>query len=126
MEEIQDFLNNIKKAEKPIIVEGIRDKKALEKLGLNNIITLSKKPLFQTIEDIAPVKEIIILPDFDKAGKKLYGKLSKLCKQNKIKVDNSFREFLLKTKLSHIEGISTYIKNNKRNIPNVIPNWEWE
>ena len=111
IEELNEEINKFKKTDKLIIVEGKKDSIALKKLGFKNIIELSKKPLFQIIEDISNKnKECIILTDLDKKGKQLYGELnSGLCKYG-VKVDNKFREFLQKnTRLSHIEGLFTYL-----------------
>jgi 5S rRNA maturation endonuclease (ribonuclease M5) len=114
MKSIEGFNEEIcklKTSGKLIVVEGKKDRKALEKLGFRNIIELNKKPLFQIIENISMKhKECIILTDLDKKGKQLYGKLNAgLCRLG-VKVDNKFREFLQKkTRLSHIEGIVTYL-----------------
>ena len=109
-EEIRYHLEEIKKSGKLVIVEGKKDKIALEKLGISNIITLSKKPIFEIIEDASKNnKEILILTDLDKEGKKLFGKLNSGFLNNGVKVDKKFREFLFKnTKLRQIEGISNY------------------
>ena len=110
------YLNKLKKSNKIIIVEGKKDKEALEKLGIKNIIELSKKPLFQVIEDIADNgKECIILTDLDKKGKELYGKINSGLQKFGVKIDNSFRAFLYKnTQLRQIEGITTYMKKNSK------------
>jgi len=110
--DFEEFLQKLKKASKNkiIVVEGIKDKKALESLGIENIITL-KKPLYKVIEDIVETKkECIILTDLDKKGKELYGRLNSKLKQFGVKIDNRFREFLFKTKLRQIEGISRYLE----------------
>ncbi|MBW2982261.1 toprim domain-containing protein [Candidatus Woesearchaeota archaeon] len=110
--EFEEFLEKLKKAskEKIIIVEGIKDKKALESLKIKNIITL-KKPLYKIIEYIVESKkECIILTDLDKKGKELYSKLSSKLKHFGVNIDNRFRDFLFKTKLRQIEGITTYLK----------------
>ncbi len=113
MEELKEFLAKLKQTDKLVIVEGVKDKKALEELEVKNIITLSKKPIFQIIEEISKNHdEIIILTDFDKKGKELYRRLREGLKKQGVKIDTYFREFLLKTKLSHIEGLATYINNN--------------
>jgi 5S rRNA maturation endonuclease (ribonuclease M5) len=114
-EDINEFIEKIKKTGKAIIVEGQKDKKTLENIGISNIFVLNKKPIFETIEKIAPSnKEAIILTDFDKEGKKLYGKIYQELKRNGIKTDKYFREWLQKnTKLSHIEGLEHYIQNQK-------------
>ena len=109
-------LKKLKNSDKIIIVEGKKDKEALMKLGIKNIIELSKKPLFQIIEDIADNgKECIILTDLDKKGRELYGKISSGLQNFGVKIDNKFRNFLYKnTKLRQIEGIITYIKNHSK------------
>lgn len=114
-EEIIEELEKLKTSNKLIVVEGLKDKRALESFGLNKIVTLSKKPLFSVIEDItAKEKEVVILTDFDKKGKELYGRLAKYFERFGVKVDNKFRLFLLKnTKLSHIEGLNTYVNKRK-------------
>ncbi len=110
-EELNEELSKLKDSNKLIIVEGKKDRIALEKLGFKNIAELSKKPLFQIIEDISNEhKECIILTDLDKKGKELYGKLNSGLSRLGVKVDNRFREFLQKnTRLSHIEGLFTYL-----------------
>jgi dTMP kinase len=111
-EEFEEFLDKLRQESKDklIIVEGLKDKKALESLGIQNVITL-KKPLYAVIEDIVDSKkECIILTDLDKKGKELYAKLSSKLKQFGVKIDNSFREFLFKTKLRQIEGLTKYLE----------------
>lgn len=95
----------------PIIVEGKKDKRALEDLGLTNIITLDK-PLYRVVESIKS-KEISILTDFDKKGKELYQKLKQECSREGIKVNNKLRSFLIRnTQLVHIEGLSAYLRRD--------------
>jgi len=111
LQELNEQISKLKNSDKLIIVEGKKDRIALEKLGIKNITELSKKPLFQIMEDISDKnKECIILTDFDKKGKQLYGKLNSGLSRLGVKVNNRFREFLQKnTHLSHIEGLHTYI-----------------
>lgn len=113
-ESLTEFIGLLKQSKKAIIVEGIKDKKALESLSIKNIFVLNKKPIFEVVENLAKNnKEAIILTDLDKEGKKLYGKIFQELKRNRIKVDRYFREWLQKnTKLSHIEGLETYINKN--------------
>jgi 5S rRNA maturation endonuclease (ribonuclease M5) len=110
-EEILDEIEKI--SDVLVIVEGIKDKKALEEFGFRKVVTLSRRPLFQIIEEIAAGnKKVMILTDFDKKGKELYGKLHHGLQRLGVVIDNSFREFLQKnTKLSHIEGLVSYINN---------------
>lgn len=109
--EIMDYIEELKNNNKIVIVEGKKDKQALEQLGITNIITLSKKPIFQIIEEISrKSKGVVILTDLDKEGKKLFGKLNSGLQYHGVKVDNKFRGFLFKkTKLRQIEGIIKYL-----------------
>jgi len=114
MENIEDWIEALKNSEKVIIVEGPNDQKALEHFGIKKIVTLSRKPLFHIIEDVAATeKDVIILTDFDKKGKELYGKLYSGLSRLGVRIDNKFREFLFLQKLSHIEGLKRYIYKNK-------------
>lgn len=107
-------IDKLKSSLKPIIVEGKKDKIALEKLGVKNIFTI-KEPLFKLCEDLAKKNDsVIILTDLDKEGKKLYSKLKANLERNGVKVDDKFREYLFKeTTLTQIEGIVKYIENKK-------------
>jgi len=110
-ERFEEFIERLSKAseEKIVLVEGMKDERALESLGVKNIMTL-KKPLYAVIEDIVNSgKECIILTDLDKQGKKIYARISSKLKQFGVKIDNSFRNFLFKTKLRQIEGIISYL-----------------
>lgn len=110
-EELQYFIEKIKESNTLIIVEGKKDKIALQKFGINNIVELNKKALFQIVEEIADShNDCIILTDLDKKGKEIYGKLNSDLQRNGVKIDNRFREFLFKnTKLRQIEGLDSYL-----------------
>ena len=114
MEKLEDFISELKNSSKLIIVEGKKDKKALGDLGIKNIITL-KQPIYKIVEQISKKnKEVIILTDLDKEGKKLYGKLNSELQRFGVNVDKKFREFLFKkTTLRQIEGLSSYVENQK-------------
>lgn len=111
IEEIQSFIEKIKNSNTLVIVEGKKDKIALQKLGIKNIVELNKKPLFAVVEEISDSnEECIILTDLDKKGKEIFGKLNSNLQKNGVKINNKFREFLFKhTKLRQIEGIDSYL-----------------
>ena len=115
MNDIQEWIDRLKASPKIIVVEGIKDIRALSELGITNVCSL-KNPLFIEVEKIAlEHKEVIILTDLDKEGKKLYGKLKKDFARHGVEVDNKFREWLFKnTQLRQIEGIVTYLKRDQR------------
>lgn len=97
-----------------IIVEGKKDKIALEEIGLRNIFVLNGggKSLLIQVEEIAKRKEeCVILSDFDKKGREIYNIAKSELLQQGVKMNNRLRDMLLKTHLSHIEGISTFLNN---------------
>lgn len=130
-EEIEEVIEKIRENEPVIIVEGKKDKAALETFQLKNIIILNGKDIWNRIEQTVerkresenkernnkksknkPEKEFLILTDFDKKGKELYGKIAKNLDKLGAKVNKEYREFFQKkTKLSHVEGIATYVEH---------------
>lgn len=110
MDTLQEWVKELKESNKIIIVEGINDKKALNSLGIGNVITLNK-PLFKIIDEITILtKECVILSDLDSEGRKLYSYLKKNLERSKVKVDNRYREFLFNnTHISNIEGLKNYL-----------------
>lgn len=114
MDEINEWIEALNDSGYAIIVEGIKDEKALTCIGIKNrLFRLSREPLFAVAEKVAgSAKKVVILTDFDKKGKELYGKLYKDLQKLGVKIDKRFREWLQKnTKLSHIEGLDTYYRN---------------
>ena len=111
MEELLEELKLIK--DKPVIVEGINDVKALEELGFTNVTPLNGA-LYQVIERFEDEDEVVILTDLDKEGKKIYGRLAKGFAKRGVKVNDNVRNILFKeTKLRQIEGLANYIKRNQ-------------
>lgn len=99
-----------------IIVEGKKDKISLEKLGFFNIFILNEhgKSLnerIEEIESIAKKKKVCILTDFDKKGKQLYLKIKSALSERPIHLDCKLRSLLLKTKITHIEGLAKFLED---------------
>jgi len=112
MDTIEEWAKKLRESNRTVIVEGPKDKRALEHFGIYNIVTLSKKPIFATCEDIAAnTDQAVILTDYDRKGKELYGKLYKGLQKLGVGIDNRFRLFLYKKRLSHIEGLVTFAKS---------------
>jgi len=92
----------------PVVVEGKRDVRALRKLGFNNIFPLNK-PIFAMIEGVSHYKEVIILTDLDTEGKKLYRKLKSGFCERGVQINEKLRQQLIFYKISHIEGLDSFI-----------------
>lgn len=105
-----ELLDEIKNSNILVVVEGKRDRESLQKLGISNVVELSKKPLFQIAEEVSYNNQgCVVLTDLDKKGKELYKKLNSDLQKNGIKIDNKLRSFLFKhTKIRQIEGIGRY------------------
>lgn len=113
MNDINDWINEISEDKSLIIVEGKRDKIALNKLGIENIYLINK-PIYSLIDTLTEKnKEVIILTDLDKEGRKLYHKLKKGFQRNGVKINDKYRKYLFKCKISHIQGLFTYYNNHR-------------
>lgn len=111
IDEIKNQIGLLVQNETLVVVEGKKDKAALNKLGVTNIITLNR-PLFAIVEKISNsgVKEIALLVDMDNEGRKLYKKLRSDLSYHGVKINNTLRYFLLrKTGLKVIEGLDTFL-----------------
>ena len=107
METFEEWICKLRDCNKLIIVEGKKDKESLARFGIANVITCASSS--QLVIEKIREKEVIILTDLDKEGKKHYAILRSELQKRKIKIDNRFREFLFrKTDISHIEGIKYY------------------
>jgi len=111
---LDEWIEKLRESDKFILVEGKKDKAALEFLGCTNVITL-KKPLYAVVEEIVGLtREIIILTDLDKEGKFLYARLNHDLQRHGVKVDRFFRQFLFRnSKLRQIEGLPRYMNNHR-------------
>lgn len=111
--ELFELIENLKNEKLIILVEGKKDKAALEFFGIKDVVVLNGKDLWNRLEEISKKKkEVLILTDFDKKGKELYGKIIKNFDKLGIRVNKKYREFLQKkTRISHIEGLVRYVEN---------------
>lgn len=115
----QDLAEAIEKSKKMfIIVEGQKDLQALLKIGFKSkkvFVLNNGNSIKENIEKIikyAKRSKVCILTDFDPKGKKLYNVIKKELNRNGIKVDNQLRSQLLKEKISHIEGLATFLTHH--------------
>jgi len=100
---LEEFLNSIRGT---VIVEGIKDKKALEKLGVENIVQLhSGNSMLEVVERMQGSRNVAILTDLDQNGKILRKKLLTLFPMYGIEEDKKPREILARMRVSHTEGL---------------------
>jgi len=110
-------IDNLKRDKNLIIVEGEHDSDALEELGLEHIFILNKAgvSLFNRIEEIISLldskDECVILTDFDKKGREYYSVIRHKLINNGLRINNRLRDLLFRAKVSHIEGLATFLRS---------------
>ena len=108
-QEMRTLIDNIIDQDILVIVEGKKDKAALKEHGITRVINLCAQ--HKMLEKVAHEKQVIILTDLDKEGKRIYGRLKDLFSRHGIQVNDKLRNFLFKhTKLRQIEGLVHYIE----------------
>ncbi|MFH1591183.1 MAG: toprim domain-containing protein [archaeon] len=108
METIAEWADALDRSATAIVVEGKNDEAALRALGVRNkIFQLTGNALFEAVEDVvAEEKEVVILTDLDREGKKLYRVLLRDLSERGVRIDRQFREWLFgNTRIAVIEGL---------------------
>jgi len=113
LDELLNYLEQIKDRNIIVIVEGKKDVAALQAFGIKRIKPLSKRAIYKVVEEISEDnKECIILTDLDKEGIRLFKMLNHDLNQHGVRINKKFREFLFKhTQLRQIEGLTTYVNH---------------
>ncbi len=109
----KEFLNLCEKFKHlPVIVEGLKDKQALQVFGFENIFMINK-PLFRIIEELSRFEEVLILTDLDNAGRKLYSMLKSELSYRGVRVNDCLRHFLFRTKHRQVEALKNVFSSSK-------------
>ncbi|MDD2678344.1 MAG: toprim domain-containing protein [Candidatus Nanoarchaeia archaeon] len=102
----EEFIQEIIRSNKTAIVEGKKDVAKLKKLGISNVISLSRMPLSAFCEEFSQNHdEVILLMDNDAEGKKLYSTLKTEFSRLGVKSNPKYQKNLAKLKVSHVEGL---------------------
>ncbi len=107
-DELLKEIENIRYKNLLVIVEGKKDKIAMNKFGIKNVKTINRA-LFEVVEEINN-KEVVLLTDLDREGKKLFHVLNSVLQRRRIKVNNKLRNILFRSSLSNIEGLDSYLR----------------
>jgi 5S rRNA maturation endonuclease (ribonuclease M5) len=116
---LESFINTIEELKESIvIVEGKRDKKALENLGIHNTVPINGKPLIEIVQQIADMgktgKDIIILTDFDREGRRIASKLELLLKKYGVHPNSRLRCCVMNFGWNKIEDLNCLAKPGLR------------
>lgn len=87
IQEMDDFVD-------AIIVEGIRDKKALKEMGITKEIVMCSSRSYSDCVDYLSSRhrKVAILTDYDRTGKKFNKKLTARLEREGVKVERRYRE----------------------------------
>ncbi|ABR54565.1 2,5-diamino-6-hydroxy-4-(5-phosphoribosylamino)pyrimidine 1-reductase [Methanococcus vannielii SB] len=127
LRKIVETIDNIKELAEygiPVLIEGKKDAESLKNLGISGrFIFVSRTPIFQIADTLKKegILEVILLTDFDKAGKKYAREILSEFQNRGIKVNNILRNELLKYSrgdLKDIESIYAYISRRVDIMPN--------
>jgi 5S rRNA maturation endonuclease (ribonuclease M5) len=121
LEQLEKVLQELEylSEEMPIIVEGVRDRNALRRLGITkNVITLNKGvSIFSFCEDISRnSKKAVVLTDWDRRGGQLARMLKDGLEANGVKVNDSVRMHIVilsKKEVKDIESLPTFMDRLK-------------
>ena len=111
-EEIEKYKDNV------IIVEGKNDIASLRALGFHKVYAIhqNKISVQESIESITEklIKSdrACILTDLDKSGRKFHAKVKQILQEKGVKTSPSLRKLLIKSGISHVEGLYSFIENN--------------
>jgi 5S rRNA maturation endonuclease (ribonuclease M5) len=109
-EKVKDFLSRHDDTDL-IVVEGIKDRENLQKLGFENVYTISGKSLYDVLDELISFSNIAILTDFDKEGKKKAKILVDLLQPHGIKINTSFRRNFFSTfGIYKVEELKSFFK----------------
>lgn len=89
---------------KTAVVEGRKDVKALKALGIKEVVPLNGRPLIRLIP-LLNGKEIVILTDFDKEGRRIAAELRKLLQAHRIMLNTRLRKEVMNLKFGRIEDM---------------------
>jgi len=93
-----------------VLVEGKRDKEALERFDIEPVYTMRGKKFYDIGEELSEkFKGVVILTDLDRTGEEIYRKLTKILESYGLKVDGSFREDLRRSGVKFVEKIPKVI-----------------
>ena len=127
-ERFQRLLEKLGQDEVPILVEGTRDARALERFGITkNVIMLSGQSLHEIASSLAHqgIRRAIVLTDVDKKGELLAKNLCQLLLNESIRANMSYRKKLRGFGVVCIEDLSSILamlkkrekgENNGKNI----------
>jgi len=110
-EEIQKVLDSLKG--NILIVEGRKDESALRSLGIRHIVKINSRPIAKVATDVDSMaekhknREVIVLTDFDRTGRRLASQIRLLLQSRKIHANSRIRRDVMNLGISRIEEMAS-------------------
>ncbi|MEM5812206.1 MAG: toprim domain-containing protein [Candidatus Aenigmatarchaeota archaeon] len=110
IEEIESVLEKLKG--NILIVEGKKDYDALRGLGLTHIVKVNSRHVIKVVEEAVSLRkkhknrQVIVLTDFDREGRKLASRITLLLQSRKIHANSRIRRDVMRLGISRIEEMS--------------------
>lgn len=96
-----------------LIVEGKKDEKALKSLGMGLILRMNSRPIAKVADNAVSMaekhknREIIVLTDFDRTGRKMAAKIRLILQSRKIHANSRIRRDVMNLGISRIEEMAS-------------------
>ncbi|MBI4182260.1 MAG: toprim domain-containing protein [Candidatus Aenigmarchaeota archaeon] len=105
-EEADRVLGDLREA--VVVVEGTRDRLALEGLGMSRIVPLNGRSLANVAEELARLRppEVVILTDFDREGRALHARLRTLLARYGVRANPRLRHMVRQFGWTRIEDMT--------------------
>jgi len=112
-EDIYTFLKELREASQrmAILVEGKRDKQALERFGIKNIFTLGGKRFTDLPDLLEGFSEVILLFDLDKQGEKINRKVKDILASQGYILIEDFRERMREMDILFVEELYEKVRS---------------
>lgn len=117
--EVLDDLEELS-AGTPVVVEGLKDVRALKRLGVGrNVVSLGRGlSVFAFCEALSKShKEVVVLTDWDRKGGKLARMLREAFEANEVRADTDLRArlvLLTKKDIKDIESLPKYVERLRK------------
>ncbi len=126
---LEDLIDRLRRenATTPILVEGSRDRDALEELGCTGRILLvhDGEPLIETADRLARTNEaLILLLDWDRTGGSIHHRVKEVLETHAVECDESFRRQLARLASKEtraVEDLPTVLSHLRRKVGLVDP-----